>query len=170
MCIRDSSDFRYYGPSPGNKKIGVNVKYASDPYHGEKIGGIAYTQDKNMGSKDYEKYTIGITNKTANVMEKPSSGSKVFYKLSNKNLNEPVGIPVVILGTSGDYYKVQSDMGVKSGNVHFENLYDHNGSVGYIPKSSIDIERKGKSSVPADTADKLTISSIKISPVSYTHL
>lgn len=159
-----NSDFRYYGPSPGNKKIGVNVKYASDPYHGEKIGGIAYTQDKNMGSKDYEKYTIGITNKTANVMEKPSSGSKVFYKLSNKNLNEPVGIPVVILGTSGDYYKVQSDMGVKSGNVHFENLYDHNGSVGYIPKSSIDIVRKGKSSVPADTADKLTISSIKISP------
>lgn len=159
-----NSDFRYYGSSPGNKKIGVNVKYASDPYHGEKIGGVAYTQDKNMGSKDYEKYTIGVTNKTANVYEKASSSSKVFYKLSNKNLNEPIGIPVVILGSSGEYYKVQSDMGVKSGNVNFENLYNHNDSVGYVLKSSIDIVRKGKSNTPSVPADKLTISSIKISP------
>lgn len=170
-----NSDFRYYGSSPGNKKIGVNVKYASDPYHGEKIGGIAYTQDKNMGSKDYEKYTIGVTSKVTNVYQKPSLSSKVYYKLSNKQLSQPIGMPVVILSEEGEFYKIQTDMGVVDGDVHFQNLYNYNDSVAYVRKSDVSVVRKGKGNLeggvtqkPVQTKAKLKISDLKISPsVSY---
>ncbi|WP_329379835.1 glucosaminidase domain-containing protein [Anaerofustis sp. HA2171] len=161
-----NSDFRYYGTSPGNKKIGVNVKYASDPYHGEKIGGNVYLQDKNMGSKDYEKYTIAITNKTTNVYQNADSSSKTYYKMANKNSSTPTGMPVVIIGEKGDYYKIQNDMGVVNSSVHYENLYDYTSSVGYIKKSDVDIVRKGKTSITQDntTTPKISISSIKIYP------
>ncbi|MGM9924967.1 MAG: S-layer homology domain-containing protein [Bacillus sp. (in: firmicutes)] len=38
----------------GNKARGVNVRYATDPYWGQKISGYMYTLDKEMGGKDLE--------------------------------------------------------------------------------------------------------------------
>ena len=163
------SDFRYYGTAPGNKKIGVNVKYASDPYHGEKIGGIAYQQDKLMGSKDYGKYTIGISKESCYVYQKPSTSSKAFYKLATKTLSEPKGIPVVILGTSGDFYKVQTEMGVKGNICTYSYEYDYSKSVGYIPKKYISIVRKGKANTEEDKPKppskvELSVSSPSVKP------
>ncbi len=54
-------DFRYNGVALGNKMIGMNVRYASDPYWGEKIGGHMYRTDVALGSKDYQAYQIGFT-------------------------------------------------------------------------------------------------------------
>ena len=54
-------DFRYNGLALGNKMIGMNVRYASDPYWGAKTAGHMYTIDKELGSKDYKKYDIGFT-------------------------------------------------------------------------------------------------------------
>lgn len=160
------SDFRYYGSAPGNKKVGVNVKYASDPYHGEKIGGNVYLQDKNMGKKDYEKYTIAITNKITNVYQNADTNSKTYYKMSNKSSSSPVGMPVVIIGEKGDYYKIQTDMAVVNSSVHYENLYNHTSSIGYIKKSDVDIVRKGKTNISENTLPetKISISSVKIYP------
>ena len=119
-----------------------------------------------MGSKDYEKYTIAITNKTTNVYQNADSSSKTYYKMANKNSSTPTGMPVVIIGEKGDYYKIQTDMGVVNSSVHYENLYNHTSSVGYIKKSDVDIVRKGKTSITQDhsTTPKISISSINIYP------
>lgn len=137
------TDSRYFGTCPGNKKIGVTVKYASDPYHGAKIGGIAYVQDKLMGSKDYLKYTIGMTKTACYVYAKPSTSSTKYYRMGTKGGSTPVGMTVAIIGESGDFYKVQTDEGVKDGKTHYSNKYDFAKSVGYIKKSDLTVISKG---------------------------
>ncbi|HZG71137.1 MAG TPA: S-layer homology domain-containing protein [Chondromyces sp.] len=47
----------------GNKGVGFNVKYASDPYWGAKIAGHMYRIDQVLGGKEMKnQYTIGMTN------------------------------------------------------------------------------------------------------------
>ena len=55
----DNEDWRYNGGHLGDKLSGINVRYASDPYWGEKAASVNYYY--NYGS-DYNKYTIGIIN------------------------------------------------------------------------------------------------------------
>ncbi len=45
-------DYRYNGGFLGNKASGLNVKYASDPYWGEKAANIVWRLDSIMGEKD----------------------------------------------------------------------------------------------------------------------
>ena len=54
-------DFRYNGVALGNKMIGLNVRYASDPDWGAKTAGHMYRIDLALGSKDYQTYKVGIT-------------------------------------------------------------------------------------------------------------
>lgn len=115
------TDYRYRGPHLGDKHSGMNVKYASDPYWGEKAAARGYYLDTNKD--DYGRYTIGIA----------TSGKVQFYKeastTSNKIYTSEAGegsgqesylydYPVVILdevtGSGGEkFYKVLSDMSLK---------------------------------------------------------
>lgn len=60
----DPADWRYYGGYLGNKALGANVKYASDPYWGEKAAQYAFTVDYELSGKnlnnlrDYDGYQI----------------------------------------------------------------------------------------------------------------
>lgn len=54
-------DYRYNGLALGNKMIGLNVRYASDPYWGAKTAGHMYRIDQALGSQDYKEYKVGIT-------------------------------------------------------------------------------------------------------------
>ena len=49
--LNDSS-WKNFGEYLGNKGGGINVKYASDPYWGEKAAAHAWTLDENGGSRD----------------------------------------------------------------------------------------------------------------------
>lgn len=97
------------GAAFGNKSRGFNVKYASDPYWGQKIAGHMYRADKALGSKDFGHYTIGETVsgniKVHNSAEEISSNEQFTY-LKEK-------MPVVLLetvnGSDGTWYKVYSD-------------------------------------------------------------
>ena len=53
--------YQYNGVALGNKMIGINVRYASDPYWGAKTAGHMYRIDTALGSKDYQQYKVGIT-------------------------------------------------------------------------------------------------------------
>ena len=46
-------NWKNYGEYLGNKDSGINVKYASDPYWGEKAAALAWSLDTAGGSKDY---------------------------------------------------------------------------------------------------------------------
>lgn len=150
-----TGDSRYFGTAPGNKAMGVNVKYASDPFHGEKIAGLTYLIDKYLGSKDYHKYTVGLTNKATYAYAKASTSSWKLYQYScksarGKSYAGPLKMPVVILGTSGAFYKIQSDMPIKNSLAYFSWPYNFDTSVAYVLKSDIDV-------LPSENVDKLSL-------------
>ncbi|MBO7699617.1 MAG: glucosaminidase domain-containing protein [Eubacteriaceae bacterium] len=143
-----TGDSRYFGTNLGNKQYGVNVKYASDPWHGEKIASKVYTCDKYLGGRDYGRYTIGVTNCITYVYARPDTSSWRVYKYSSRDpgrsggwLSEgPVGMPVVILGEEGDFYLIQSDMPMNSdGLASYLWDYDYQLSRGYVLKSDVDV-------------------------------
>ena len=150
-----AGDSKYFGAYTGNKKSGVNVRYASDPSHGEKIAGIMYGMDAKLGMKDYDRYSIGLTNKTTYAYSLPSTGSNKLYKIASKSTGHasdyPLGMAVTILGQTGDFYQIISDMPLKAytdGTIYACNIwnYDHAVSVAYVPKDCITIVRDNLSS------------------------
>lgn len=164
-----NGDFRYFGTYTGNKYSGVNVKYASDPYHGEKIAGIMYQMDVFLGGSDgpndYDRYSIGLTNKTTYAYPHPVDDSTTaLYKIAAQSTNHssdyPVGMAVTILGESGNYYQIISDMPLKAytdGKIYACNVwnYDHAVSIAYVRKDCITLVRNnlpnGSASVTSPT-------------------
>ncbi len=145
-----TGDSKYFGSYMGNKNSGVNVRYASDPSHGEKIAGIMYGIDSRLGMQDYDRYSIGITNKTTYAYSLPNDSSNKLYKVASKSTNHasdyPTGMAVTILGVSGDYYQIISDMPLKAytdGTIYACNVwtYDHAVSVAYVRKDCITLVR-----------------------------
>ncbi|MDR2520181.1 MAG: glucosaminidase domain-containing protein [Eubacteriaceae bacterium] len=145
-------DSRYFGAYPGNKATGVNVRYASDPYHGEKIAGHMYALDKWLGMKDYRRYTIGQLKRGAAAYAYPSKGSFALYKYTSKDpdragglLSEtPEDICVTVIGECGAYYQVLSEMPV-SRNRRASNMWAYNRSYSFafVRKSDVSIEIRG---------------------------
>lgn len=100
----DPKDYsgRYYGSHLGDKESGINVKYASDPYWGEKIAHICWSVQNGLGVTEANKYTLGIAN--GNVTFYTNPGSNLLFNSGNIS-----SYPVVLLSKSNGYYKVQSD-------------------------------------------------------------
>lgn len=74
----DPYDWRYFGGFLGNKNRGVNVKYASDPFWGEKAARYAYEIDKflsggNSNLRDTNSKQIGIATADNAVIKKDGS-------------------------------------------------------------------------------------------------
>ncbi|WP_050616536.1 S-layer homology domain-containing protein [Bacillus testis] len=102
------------GAQPGNKVNGVNVRYASDQYWGQKIGGIEYRLDAGAGGKDY------VNNPTPYQLYEVTSAvglqvrSSAEVNESNKLYRYPrPGFVVAVLGSEkkSDYtwYQIISD-------------------------------------------------------------
>ena len=93
----------------------INVSYASDPYWGEKIAALAWKMDSEGGKKDQNKYSIGIkdtvstAHTTLNVRKEASTSATSLY-----NTGTSSNYAFLILGESGDFYKVQSDPVLKA--------------------------------------------------------
>ena len=72
--------WKYYSGHLGNKNLGCNVKYASDPYWGEKASSFINEMDLYLSSigknDDYNRYTIGILNKNSDV--KTNDGTSLY--------------------------------------------------------------------------------------------
>lgn len=72
-------DYRYYGGYLGDKSLGANVKYASDPFWGEKAAQHVFTAELNMSNwnlsnlKDYNGYQLAIYTGANQVISKTGS-------------------------------------------------------------------------------------------------
>ncbi|MEG0361575.1 MAG: dockerin type I domain-containing protein [Longicatena sp.] len=115
----DPLDYRYFGSHLGDKASGMNVKYASDQYWGEKAATQSYALNKIANRNDYKKYTLGIKKNGINlsVRKEPSSDATMLY--STKNTNDyPFVILDTVQGSSVDgnttWYKIQSDVPLSS--------------------------------------------------------
>lgn len=101
------SDWRYEGSSLGNKGFGVNVRYASDPYWGEKASSYMYAMDKYLSGSslsEYNKYNLGIY----------TTSSKVTDSKGNEMYKSSIDTVVPILSTSGSNYKINGDRQVST--------------------------------------------------------
>lgn len=150
------SDWRYYGGFLGNKASGLGVKYASDPYWGERNANLVYSLDKTQNSQDYQACTIGIkdtlstSHNSLKVYQEANTSSAVLY--------ETKGAPcysVLILdaASEGGFYRIQSDAvltGDRSAATNSTGSYDFNSMYGYIASGEIYIvsEENGFTDVP----------------------
>lgn len=81
----DPADWRYYGGYLGNKYLGANVKYASDPFWGEKAAQHALTIDLQLSGndinnlKDYNGYKLALYTGANEVL---SSTGEVLYNIN----------------------------------------------------------------------------------------
>lgn len=107
------------GMIPGNKTVGFNVHYASDPHWGSKIAGHMYRMDTFLGSKDYKQANLAVTNQTGvvNARYTPDVSPITLaftYKAKDIGFNKIFGYPLVILEEAKGsdnfiWYKVLSD-------------------------------------------------------------
>lgn len=148
----------YNGPHLGDKQNGFNVKYASDPYWGEKMAAIAYAVDRATNNKDYGKYKIGIVEASGvTVRSEATTSSSALYQTNN-----PGNVPVLILDTvSGSsvngnttWYKIQSDATLNDSRTAItqdEGYYDFNNDYGYISAEYVHIANEQQNSSNAYT-------------------
>lgn len=81
----------YNGSILGNKGIGMNVRYASDAFWGEKIAGHMFRADVHLGNKDLNKHKLGYTTTAPlNFRKDASTNFASIYTLKT------AGIPVII--------------------------------------------------------------------------
>lgn len=156
----DNEDWRYNGGHLGDKLSGINVRYASDPYWGEKAASVNYYY--NYGS-DYNKYTIGIINgqqKSYKLYKEPNS--TVTHTLGSGNSPRTYNLPVIILDTvtvSGKkWHKIQSDTALNSSrtDTDWDNKYSFSRDYLYIPASDVTIVTNGSDSNTSDGSTSYT--------------
>lgn len=158
-------DWRYFGGFLGNKGSGLNVKYASDPYWGEKAANVAYYLDNLQGGKDYDRYTIGIKDTinsehtVVNVRNGSSTSTKILY---DTGMASNYAVLVLNDKATNSFYKIQSD-GVLNGSrtaLSSSGSYDFDDMYANISSDYVDIVNNG--SYEEEEKAPATLSSISI--------
>lgn len=126
-------NWKYFGGFLGNKASGINVKYASDPYWGEKAANVAWVIDKSNGNKDDNAYTIGIKDvygyehTALNIRKESNTSSTIVYKTGKQ-----VTQSFLVMGEENSFYKIQSDgvlvagrdkVDSSTGDYNYEDMY-----------------------------------------------
>ncbi len=158
---------RYRGAHLGDKASGINVKYASDPYWGEKAASQVYQLEKAGLLNDYASETIAIKVDTTilNIRSLPNttSESKLIYQTGNtpeytfKVLGSATG---TVVNGSNVWYKIQSDPVLPKDRSRLiqnsstvTNTYDMENMYGYIHSSYVNIVNEGKPITPDPNPD-----------------
>ncbi|MBM6948827.1 glucosaminidase domain-containing protein [Mordavella massiliensis] len=138
----------YHGGFLGDKASGMNVSYASDPYWGEKIAAVAWMLDNANGQKDYGQYTIGIKDtintqyNVVNVRKEANTSSNVLYTTTSSSANSVSNYAVLIKGTNGSFYQIQSDPVLNSARTAIDmgsGTYDFDNMYAYISKDYVTV-------------------------------
>lgn len=154
------SDFRYYGSHVGNKGSGMNVKYASDPYWGEKIAGHYYRMDKALGGKDYNHYQLAIKQNDEAISIYVNSECNPAYLTSNQQRSMGIrNYPVLVLDQTENQLKIQSDMPISEQKiVAFDSAYNFKTSEAYVLKDDFMFINDATFNQPNEVLTYLTLS------------
>ena len=131
-------EFQYAGGFFGDKSAGMNVKYASDPYWGEKAAQYAMEIDEALGGKDQSQYALGISNqKEISVYTMADTKSKKLYTIE-KGATFSFVLLEEVKNKDGTWYRVQSDIALDKDKkrVH-DGTYSFTDSYGYIKADNI---------------------------------
>ena len=135
FCDPKDYNARYYGSHLGDKESGINVKYASDPYWGEKIASLCWQVQNGLGINEVNAYTIGIANRSVSYYTNP--GSSLLYTSMDFS-----AYPIIILGKQNGYYKVQSDATLNADRTSItqdSGAYDFDLYYAYISQNSVSV-------------------------------
>lgn len=139
----------YNGGFLGNKASGVNVKYASDPYWGEKAANIIWRLDQSGGSRDASAYTIGIKDTLAtghtsvNVRSGSSTSNPSLYMTGSAS---NYAVLVQDPAAENSFYRIQSDavLNADRGSVNKETgKYDYDNMYAYISSNFVTLVNQG---------------------------
>jgi len=151
------SDWRYFGGFYGNKNSGQNVKYASDPYWGEKAAMNAYLHDRTYGLHDLNSSTLGITkNANVNIYHTPSYSGKVSYTLKNNSFSVTTMALTVydkVVNNEGTWYKILTDTPLDANGNKTTGTYEFSTSYGYINANDLYV----KNQQPSLNASDVTV-------------
>lgn len=151
VCLKG----RYYGAHLGDKASGINVKYASDPYWGEKAARVGWELEKYKGYKNVDNAMQSIAikedNYVLNVRKSANSSSALLYQ-APKNSNIPFLVLSEVQGESVNgstlWYKVQSDPTLDATGsklIQDSGQYAFSTNVGYIHSSYVTLVTSGTS-------------------------
>ncbi|WP_195469313.1 glucosaminidase domain-containing protein [Clostridium sp. D43t1_170807_H7] len=157
----DPADWRYHGGFLGNKYRGANVKYASDPFWGEKATAHAFTIDMFLSKndisnlKDYNAFTIIKYTGENRVI---NSNNTLLYNIYTDFSKRGGYIDTVAVITDnneknigGNYYKeiyAERNTAVGSGGTANKYPGEYNwDSRGYIKGENIEFLNTGKSNI-----------------------
>lgn len=100
-----------FGTNLGDKYQGMNYKYASDAYWGEKIAKHYYNLDKALGFKDYNFYKIVLLDPDTIGYYGPIVDGLVVYDSSLYNYYG-LKIPFVVMREKDEFYVLQLPLGL----------------------------------------------------------
>lgn len=122
----DLEDWRFYGSAIGNKGMGLNLKYASDPYWSIKAARYAYSLDKashNFDGKltDYGNYDIYlIKNYNVNFKKDADDNSQTLHNtLFDKKYQRNFTVTILPEEKNG-YQKIQFTNPIQNGKVLYK--------------------------------------------------
>ena len=141
----DPAGWTYYGGFLGNKKLGANVKYASDPFWGEKASQYAFLADYYLSNsnisnlKEYNYNQLAVF--TSNAEVKNASG-QLLYNVRDNFLGyiAYVDTPVVISSMNGSTYEINPERTTPVNGGGEDNKYHGNYNFsykGYVNASSL---------------------------------
>ncbi|WP_249029331.1 glucosaminidase domain-containing protein [Tannockella kyphosi] len=143
-------DYRYFGPHLGDKQSGINVKYASDPYWGEKAAAHGYLIENMYSDEiyDYNSEIIGIVDDVVKIYADTSLSSDYMYTTSN-NYDDVDDMAMLIIeevvGETVDgsnvWYKIQTDIPLNSTRTDAATkttVYNFDRDYGYVHSSEFD--------------------------------
>ncbi|MGL4990780.1 MAG: glucosaminidase domain-containing protein [Sarcina sp.] len=137
----DPEDWRYEGAHLGNKKLGANVRYASDPFWGEKATKYLYLMDRNISGgnlKEFNSKKIGIHINESDI--KDEYGNVLYSIKNNSSKAGKIGTTIVINSNdkNGLNYNIHPHRTTPIKNGEFDGFYSWNGK-STVESSSIKI-------------------------------
>lgn len=147
----DYEDWRYYGAHLGDKEGGMNVKYASDPYWGEKAASRSYYLDSQ--TSEYGAATIGIIDGVLTdypLYKEASRNSTVVFSASYLS-NLPLVIVDTVQSGGKTWYKILSDTSLSKDRTSpdYTRVYDSSHDYLYVLANTVTIVNDGDGSMPS---------------------
>lgn len=132
-CNSDHAN-RYRGAFFGDKESGMNVRYASDPYWGEKAAAFYRKFDQAMGKRDTD-FTLMIKEVDhASIYAQPDRNSTVLYETPKLKYHSFYVLDT-IENSQGTWYKIKSDAPISADGKQVDlnsNAYESNVQEVYI--------------------------------------
>ncbi|WP_025162999.1 glucosaminidase domain-containing protein [Paraclostridium bifermentans] len=150
----DPQDWRHKGANLGDKKLGANVEYASDPFWGEKAARYAYSIDKYLSGNnikelnDHDRYQLAIYTGENEVRSKDNS---LLYSIKDgiKSNSGSVGNSLLITSNenydnnNGETMEMYPDRSTPVSMGEFDGNYSWDKKA-YVRESGIKLINKGK--------------------------